>query len=106
MGTLLLVTLNVSGSSDQNEANTMSDYLNRINAKKFMISMDRHRPVEKFLDRKASHTFRESMKEYVQDRKEHTLSQMFEVNDNLIDRVMQRKLQKDLGQLFNLKQLL
>ena len=35
--TLLLVTLNVSGSSDQNEASTMSDYLNRVNAKKFMI---------------------------------------------------------------------
>ena len=52
------------------------------------------------------HLFRESMKKYVQDRKEHTLSQMFEVNENLIDRVLQRKLQKDLGHLFNLKQLL
>ena len=50
--------------------------------------------------------FRESMKKYVQDRKEHTLSQMFEVNDNLVDRVLQRKLQKDLGQLYNLKQQL
>ena len=50
--------------------------------------------------------FRESMKEYIQDRKEHTLSQMFEMNDNLIDRVMQRKLQKDLGNLLNLKQKL
>ena len=50
--------------------------------------------------------FRESMKEYVQDRKEHTLSQMFEMNDNLIDRVIQKKLQKDLGNLLNLKQKL
>ena len=50
--------------------------------------------------------FRESMKEYIQDRKEHTLSQMFEMNDNLIDRVIQKKLQKDLGNLLNLKQKL
>ena len=50
--------------------------------------------------------FRESMKEYIQDRKEHTLSQMFEMNDNLIDRVIQKKLQKDLGNLLTLKQKL